>query len=267
MGNERSMPCNDGAFGRPPALPTSTPMTTPINQAPTPATSVSRRADRRRDTRVTTASMTMTPTELIHQVEVTSQRMPSGGGVSAPTIVCSESEFARTITHARTTSTKAATTRKMSDPRRRVWPSPTGANKMARHGRSECRVGFTTEFAPWSSLCRSWLIVPRRLRPTRGTLVFHHLSADVDGGLSFLPAFAHRQPAGSTRPPGCDRGGTLRPGHRVPQELGREARPPPSGEPSPDPVVPHWPGIRPMQCGHQKRFHCPLVHHVGHKHR
>ena len=92
-------------------------------------------ADHRRDTRANVATSTMTPIEATHQITVTNHRIPFGGDAMVVAMVCSALESARTISQHRRTATTAAPRRTASLPRRRVWPSPTGAKAMERHGR------------------------------------------------------------------------------------------------------------------------------------
>ena len=88
---------------------------------------MSRMADQRRDSRASAAMTTMTPTEVTHHRVVISHLMPSGGEAMVVAMVCSELELARVSSQQHSTTMTAAPRRKASPPRRRVWPSPTGA--------------------------------------------------------------------------------------------------------------------------------------------
>ncbi len=65
----------------------------------------------------------------------TSHRIPFGGDDMVVAMACSVLELARTTSQHTSTATAAAPRRTASLPLRRVWPSPTGAKAMERHGR------------------------------------------------------------------------------------------------------------------------------------
>ena len=77
----------------------------------------------------------MTPIDATHQMAETSHLSPSGGDARVVAMVCSVLELARVISQHTSTTTVAVPNRKASLPRRRVWPSPTGAKTIDRQGR------------------------------------------------------------------------------------------------------------------------------------
>ena len=81
----------------------------------------------------TSTTTAMSPMDAITKTLVTSQDSPLGTGVTALTTARSLDGLTLMANqHSRITRTDSPT-RNPSLPRRRVWPSPTGANRIARH--------------------------------------------------------------------------------------------------------------------------------------
>ncbi len=127
--------------GRPPLEPSRLARTTQTSQAPKPDSPMSRTTDHRRENRASAAVTTMRPAEASHQMTVTTHRMPSGAEAIVVATVCSAEELARVTTQPITTARTARPRRTASLPRRRVWPSPTGAKRTALQVRPRDRRG------------------------------------------------------------------------------------------------------------------------------
>ncbi len=119
-GNDRSKCWYEEVGGLPPVLPNTAVAMTQINHAPRPDTATSRMADHRRDSSAMMAMITMTPSEVIHQMVEISHRMPCGGELNEVATACSALELALVITQHTSSARTARPTRTPSEPRRRV---------------------------------------------------------------------------------------------------------------------------------------------------
>src|SRR6185503_4203501 len=118
--------------GRPPDAPrarTRSPLTARV---PPAAIAKSRSASQRRHTAASRSRTATVPNDPPIQNASTSHRTPCGGGLNAPAITSSGRELDRTARTEHTVARTATASRTPSDPRRRRWPSPSGAKTSER---------------------------------------------------------------------------------------------------------------------------------------
>ena len=132
-GNAKANPSGAPLDGRPPVAPRRAPIPTHTSHAPTPAKRQSLTTLHWREISASRTMATISPIEPPHQIEVTNHRIPSGAGVTARMIARSPDELMRVANQHRTITRRQIPTRTPSLPRLRRWPSPTGANRIARH--------------------------------------------------------------------------------------------------------------------------------------
>src|SRR5271165_4172839 len=118
--------------GRPPRPPSSTIKIPHTAAVPTALSPISRATSHRRASRARATRTTTTPNEPAWYTTVTSQVMLHGGGWITCAMARSTRESYRITSRQHTKAKTAAASRTPSLPRRRRWPSPTGANMTER---------------------------------------------------------------------------------------------------------------------------------------